>query len=368
MIWLLAIAVTVIACAALYYAAAGATVNAGAGGPAVATREHFRLQLAEIEAASAGGRLAADDVVAAKAELARELLRQEREALQAGPRPFDHPLLLPASLVVVAMLAFASYAYLGRPDLPAHPFVAATATPAPAGELDLETAVKTVEARLVTHPDDLRGWQVLAPIYLQAGRYADAERAYRHIAALAPGAEPDTDLAEALMLQNGGAAVGEAADLLHRAVALDPGNVRARFYLAGEAMRLKDYAAAAQQWSDIIGLGKGDETWMPAAQAGLAAAEAGRDGRPLPAAGASDAGASPAIRQMVEGLAGRLQQGGGSLAEWTRLVRSEIVLGDLAKAQQFYDLARRAYPDAAARAELDGLAAQAGLKLAGGTP
>jgi cytochrome c-type biogenesis protein CcmH len=69
---------------------------------------------------------------------------------------------------------------------------------------------------------------------------------------------------------------------------------------------------------------------------------------------------------MVSGLADRLGKTGGPLSDWTQLVRSDIVLGDLPKAQAAYDAARRAYPDAGERAELDGLAAQAGLKLDGG--
>jgi cytochrome c-type biogenesis protein CcmH len=363
--WLLAIATTVVACAALYYAAAGRRVNAGAAVPEAAGMAHFRLQLGEIEAAAAGGRLPAAEAIAARAELARELLRQQREAgRQSAGWPVP-PLLLPIATVCVAVIAFAAYAGLGRPDLPSQPFAD---RPGAADTMSLEAAVKTVETRLATHPDDLRGWQVIAPIYMRSGRYADAEHAFRRILELAPPtADAETDLAEALMMENGGAATGEAAELLTKAAALDPHHVRSRFYLAAESMRSKDYPAAVAQWSALVALEKGDEPWMATAKAGLAAAEAGRDGKPMPAA---DAGAaqSPAIQQMVAGLATRLAASGGTLAEWTRLVRSEIVLGDLAKAQSAYDAARKAYPDAADRAELDTLAAQAGLKLDGSTP
>ena len=100
---------------------------------------------------------------------------------------------------------------------------------------------------------------------------------------------PDTDLAEALMMQNNGQAKGEVADLLHKAQALDSHHVRSAFYLAAQAMRDGDYAGAVKQWNAIIALGKGDEPWMATAKAGLAAAEAGRDGKPLPTAGAPSA-------------------------------------------------------------------------------
>jgi cytochrome c-type biogenesis protein CcmH len=366
--WLFAILISAIAAAALYYAAVGGRVDAAAGGLGEARDAHFRLQLREIETDLATGRLAAAEGVAARAELARELLRQEREAKGRGPaRPAPTALVLPVSIAVAVAGAFLAYAYLGSPGLPSEPFAA---RPEAAAEtIDLDAAVKAVEARLATAPDDLRGWQVIAPIYMRTGRYADAERAFRRVIALTPpSADSDTDLAEALMLQHDGAATGEAADLLHKAAALDPHHIRSRFYLAAEAMRTKDYADAVTQWTGLIALGTGNETWLPTARAGLAAAEAGRDGKPLPTARSPSETASPAIRQMVEGLSERLAKSGGSLDDWTRLVRSQIVLGDLAKAQTAYDAARKAYPDAADRAELDGLAAQAGLKLDGGKP
>lgn len=366
--WLFAIAISAIAAAALYYAAVGGTVDAATGGLGAARDAHFRLQLREIDTDIAAGRLATAEGVAARAELARELLRQEREATAHPPVPQGPTrLVLPAAIVASLAVAFLAYAYLGSPGLPSEPFAARPE--AAADSIDVNTAVKAVEARLATDPDDLRGWQVIAPIYMRTGRYPDAERAFRRIIALSPpSADNDTNLAEALMLQQGGAATGEAGDLLRQAAALDPHHIRSRFYLAAEAMRTKDYAGAVTQWTALIGLGTADADWLPTAKAGLAAAEAGRDGKPLPGAAASSAAASPAIRQMVEGLSDRLAKSGGSLADWTRLVRSQIVLGDLTKAQAAYNAAHAAYPDAADRAELDGLAAQAGLKLDGGKP
>lgn len=371
--WLLAITITVVACAALSYAASGRAVNAAAAAGTDATTVHFRLQLSEIEADAASGRLAPAEAVAAKGELARELLRQQKEtAGRTAARLVGSGWLLQASIVLVAVIAFATYAFLGSPSLPSEP-LSSRAAAVKADDMSVADAVKAVEARLATNPDDVKGWSVIAPIYMQTGDYPKAEHAFRQVLALSPEtADADTNLAEALMMQNGGAATGEAADLLHKAATLDAKDVRPRFYLAAEAMRQKDYAGAVAQWTAIIALGTDSDPWMATAKAGLAAAEAGRDGKPMPGAAAAAPGTnpaqSPAIVSMVKGLADRLQKSGGSLADWTQLVRSEIVLGDIAKAQAFYDTAKKAYPDAGARQDLDGLAAQAGLKLDGTTP
>ncbi|HTJ58211.1 MAG TPA: c-type cytochrome biogenesis protein CcmI [Devosiaceae bacterium] len=375
--WLLAIAIAVIVCAALYYAAVGRTVNVSMPDDSDPTTDHFRLQLQEIESDIAAGRLPGPEGLAAKAELARELLRVQRDnKAKAEARKFAGTVILPVSIAAVALIAFVTYAFLGNPGLPSQPF--ATRPDEAAQNIKLDDAVKAVEARLAQHPDDLRGWQVIAPIYMQTGKYALAEHAFRQILALSPAtADADTDLAEALMMQNGGQATGEAGTLLKKAETLDPRHVRSRFYLAAQSMRDGDYTGAVTQWNDIIALGKGDEPWMATAKAGLAAAEAGRDGKPLPgtlsgpAAGATP-GSTPAqpvaILGMVNNLSARLAKNGGSLDDWTRLVRSEIVLGDLAKAQSAYNAARKAYPDAGERADLDGLAAQAGLKIDGSSP
>ena len=81
-IWLFALILTGIACATTYNAGAGRRVNAG--GPAAdATTAHFRAQLGAIETDAALGRLGTAEAIAARAELAREVLR----AKGAAPPP-----------------------------------------------------------------------------------------------------------------------------------------------------------------------------------------------------------------------------------------------------------------------------------------
>ncbi len=74
------------------------------------------------------------------------------------------------------------------------------------------------------------------------------------------------------------------------------------------------------------------------------------------------------VRQMVSGLAARLATDGGSIEEWTQLVRAYLVLGDKASAQAAFDSAVVAYPQTFDRGELDTLALSAGLTINGATP
>ena len=68
---------------------------------------------------------------------------------------------------------------------------------------------------------------------------------------------------------------------------------------------------------------------------------------------------------MVDGLAERLSTGGGSLPEWSRLIRARTVLGDKPAALQAVKTAReRLAEDKAALAAIDALADELALKEA----
>jgi cytochrome c-type biogenesis protein CcmH len=322
---------------------------------------HFRLVLAGIDADVAAGKLGAAEAEAARGELAREILRLKGEVARIAPGGpgFGRGALL-AGLAGIAALTFGLYAWLGSPELPSQPL--AGRPEVALRNIDLGTAIGRIEEQLAANPDDLRGWTVIAPVYRDMGRYADAARAYRRMIELGE-ATPDlqTDLAEALMLAAGGAGSPEAMELLREAAAADPAHVLSRLYIAAELTRLEDYPAAAAAWEEVLALAQGDEPWLSAAREGLAVAQ--NDG--LAPANAQE---TEMIAQMVSGLADRLAAEGGSIEEWAQLLRAYLVLGDMVRAQQAYDAAVAAYPRIFDRGELDGLALGAGLTLNGDQP
>jgi cytochrome c-type biogenesis protein CcmH len=356
--WLLAIAVTAVACAALYYASAGRAVNVAGSDAAGATTAHFRLQLKEIERDLATGRLAEPEAVAAKGELARELLRLEGEATATKPTGLAERRLLPVAILGVAVLAFGVYSLIGAPEVPSRPL--ASRTDLPTEEPNYAAIAGAVEQQLAITPDDLGTLQQATSVYLQLARYDDAVTVLRHMLELTPpSADLETNLALALMMQQGGDITGEPMALMQSAAARDPKHVPSRFYLAAEATRIGDNANAVAKWNELLALGKGDEPWVPMARNGLADAEAALKGD---APVQSDADQNAMIQGMVEGLSDRLAKSGGTLEEWTRLVQSRLVLGQTDLAQKAYDDARAAFPDASARGTLETLAKSGGLK------
>ena len=357
--WFIAIAVTAIACAALFYAAAPrGTVGASAQGD---ERSHFQQVLAGIDADLIAGKLGSAEAAAAKAELAREILRVKAEAGRSGKTMADMgrvPVLL--GLAGIAVLSLGLYGVLGSPNLPSQPL--SGRADVAAQQVDLATAITQIETALTANPDDLRGWTAIAPAYMELGRFADAARAYRRIMELGqPTADLQTRLAEALLLDANGAGSPEAMQLLSQAAAAEPTHVMSRLYLAAELTRQARYPQAEAAWNAALALAKGDEPWLAAAQQGLAAAQ---NNGVTPDNSAQDA----AIGQMVSGLADRLAASGGTIEEWTQLVRAYLVLGDTAKAQAAVDSAVAAYPQTFDRGELDAMALEAGLSIDGATP
>lgn len=348
--WSLAIVVTAITCATLYYAGARRGSNATAAVVDSPEVGHLKLQLKEIDTDLAAGRLAEAEAVAAKGELARELMRLKSTPGPA-PQPSGRAGVVLAAALATGLLTFGVYGVMGRPDLPAQPLALRADLPGP--QMTLEDAVARIEAQLELTPEDVRGWVAIAPAYMQMGRFADAAAALRRVIALeGPTADRETDLGEALMMANGGDASGEPLALFESAAARDPAHVRSRYYMAGEAMREGAFETAKTRWEELLALATGEEPWVANARAGLAAAEAG-----VTASGMDD----EAIAAMVEGLSTRLYEGGGTVEEWTQLVRSRLVLGQTAEAQAAYEAARAAHPDPGTRGPLDVLAADNGL-------
>lgn len=357
--WFIAIAVAVIACAALYSAAGGKMATTSPP-ESTESKTQFRQILAGIDADLAAGKLGEAEATAAKGELAREMLRLKGETNASNAsRPLERGPIV-AGIAATAVLAFGIYSMLGHPDLPSQPL--AGRPEAVAQTIDLKSAIERIEAQLTANPDDLRGWTVVAPAYVELGRLPDAENAYRKVLELGGlSADIETRLAEVILLKAEGKGSDEALALLRSAAVRDPKNVLSRLYLASELTQTGSYEEAAAAWQAALDLSTGDEPWLPAARQGLAVAQ--NNG-----VAPQNAQETEMIAGMVSGLAERLATSGGSIEEWTQLVRAYLVLADTAKAQAAYDDAVAAYPQTFDRGELDTIALSSGLTLNGAKP
>jgi cytochrome c-type biogenesis protein CcmH len=333
-------------------------------------KQFYHEQVAEIERDRERGLLTAEEAEAARIEAGRRLLRAV-PAETVSPGMIGEPALRrrraasAVALSTIPLLALAAYGAFGSPDLPGQRLAARLE--ADPQSLDMASAVARVEAHLAKHPDDGRGWEVVAPVYARTGRTNDAAKAYASaLRLLGEDAPRLTNYGEALVAANDGVVSADARAAFERAAALDPAAPKARYYLALAAEQDGDRSAARAHYATILSSSPPNAPWAPLVKERLAR---------LGGEGASAIAALPgqerseAIKGMVEGLASRLDARGGTPDEWGRLIRSYVVLGEREKAATALDRARHSLAqDSAAKGHVEAMARELGLQAGESRP
>ncbi|QCI66550.1 c-type cytochrome biogenesis protein CcmI [Phreatobacter stygius] len=315
----------------------------------------YKDQLAEIGRDRQAGLIGELEAEAARIEVSRRLIAA---ADQARPAPDSslrrRRITAIAAIVVVPLVAAGIYGSRGQPDYPGQPLAGRDRqTPA---ERDLATLIGRVEAHLAANPEDGRGWEILAPIYVRLGRGADAIKARANaLRLLGATADREADLAEARVLAAQGQVTAEAKAGFQRAMALEPNHPKASYFagLAAEQDGKPDDARAV--WTRLAEAAPPGAPWL-----GTIQGEIVRLGGTPPPAPATPTASD--IRGMVDGLAARLAADGSDFDGWLRLVRSYAVLGDTPKARQAASDARRHFlAEAEKLTRLDALVRELGL-------
>lgn len=212
----------------------------------------YRDQLSEIERDRARGLLPENEAEAARIEVSRRLLAAD--ARDTGvPSPGAQGrrrVAAVAALAGIPLVALTLYGLGGSPGLPDAPLQARLA--APPEEQDIALLVQRIEKHLAANPNDAKGWELLAPIYLRTGRARDAVTARSNLLRLlGTSAAREADLGEALAAADGGTVSKEAQAAFERALALEPENPKARFFLALAAEQNGRRAEALAAWRKL---------------------------------------------------------------------------------------------------------------------
>lgn len=340
-----------------------------AADPAAADIAFFEAQIAEIDRDGAQGRLSPADAAAARTEAARRLLRAHAASAGAGTAARRNAILAAAgAILAIPALTLLLYGRLGHFDLADAP-LQARLDAAPA-HMDIASALARIEAHLAEHPEDGRGFEVIAPYYLRNGRAAEAVSAFANaLRLLGPTAHRHAALGEARVLAEDGRVSEAARRDFTAALALDPASAMARYYLGLAAAQDSKREEAIDIWSKLVAEGPADAPWRARVEALLAQA---RGETPAVAPQASEAGAKiaalpdaarmEAIRSMVERLRERLEQNGADVEGWLRLIRAYGVLSESEKAKTALAGARKALAaDRDGLARVDALARELGV-------
>lgn len=292
-------------------------------------RAVYRRQLDDLDDLVERGLLQPDEREAARAEAARRLLAAPASRAPEAPGSRLWPL---AAAGAAALVALGLYLWLGSPSTPDQPFRARLAqwreTPLDNLRIDEVAAVLREEAK--TRPKDARLLALLAKLERQGGDTVAAAMDYQKAVDLQPGdADLQAALGEAIAAAAGDKPTPDAEAALRRALAIDPNNQAALYYLGGLKAQAGERVEAAGFWRRLA-------AQLPDADRRKAqlldAADGLEKGAPPPAedAGAQMQGSAsaPFIRAMVASLQARLDAHPDDPAGWARLVRSYRVLGD----------------------------------------
>lgn len=366
--------------------------------PASADLEVYRDQLAEIDRDVDRGLIAPAEAEAARVELSRRIL-QIAERNDANTKPNDvknasgqpqttRPLATTIAAVAAAaipLVSVAIYLGVGAPSLPSQPFAERFAKSP--DKSTISELVAKVEARLRDHPEDGKGWDVIAPVYMKLQRFADAKNAFA-MARRILGDSPRrlAGFAEASIMAGNGVVTEDAKQAYETLLKQQPDHLEARFWLAQASEQDGNFKLADEKYRALLNDGPKDAPWRdyvverlrvvaekqgkPLNTKELAAMSGRkREGEPGPSQGqiAASQNMSPneraaMIDQMVSGLAEKLKKDGSDLQGWLRLVKAYGVLGRQKEATKALADARGNFKnDAVSLKQLDALANELGL-------
>ncbi|WP_425993495.1 c-type cytochrome biogenesis protein CcmI [Afipia sp. DC4300-2b1] len=298
----------------------------------------YKDQLAEVRRDAAAGMIGEKEAEAARVEISRRLLAASDAAEGAtslSSVSFRRAVAVIA-LIGLPLVAVGLYAQFGSPSLGDFPLAERSRTAVATASMD--KLVAQVETHLEKNPTDGRGWDVLAPVLARIGRYDDAVRAWRNsITYNGESASRRADLGEAIAAASGGVVTAESKAEFDRAIALDPNEVKARYFtgLAAEQDGRKD--DAINIWRGMLASAPADAPWRPLVQGALVrvgvVAPKLSDDTIAAAKDMTEGDRNTMIRGMVDRLATRLKDNGNDVEGWLRLVRAYMVLGERDKAQ-----------------------------------
>lgn len=264
-----------------------------------------------------------------------------------------------ALLIAALIAAFAIGFAISRKsdDAPANQQALAATTAAP--------TLAELEEHVRANPKDADAWQKLGFAYFADNRFADAADAYARATEIDPGqAVLWSALGEArVMASERDPMPAAAASAFERAIALDPKDPRARYFMAVKRDLDGEHQGALDDWLALLEETPQDAPWRAdlvrtIEQVGkingidmtekLAAAGAKSPPPPMAAQGipgptAQDLAAASALRpeqqqEMAQGMVARLEDrlkgDPGNVQGWIMLMRSRMTLGEPDKAKK----------------------------------
>lgn len=262
---------------------------------------------------------------------------ENREGTFPGRRSRGQVLLAAAIALFLLGVGGGTYLMLGQPKL-------ALRQVQPVDKDDINALVALLIQRVHKTPNDAVAWGYLGRGYQEAKDPGDAAKAYaRAIALMRAQGIKDASVysayGEAVLQESGSDIPPQAEQAFTEALAIDPKDMAARFFLGQAKAMHGDRAGAQALWGGLLA---DAPTGSPLHQMLVDRLAL------LASTGASSNGGAPDIGAMVAGLAARLKADPHDAAGWQRLIRAYAVLGDKDKAKDALETARKTFAGQAA--------------------
>ena len=225
----------------------------------------YRDQLAELERDLRDDTLSREQYDSSKQELQKRMLQDVSENGEPARHLIStsrHGVI--ACVVVTLIIPLAAiYLYLAIGDtrglLPQSQLANATqftqnGSGGEEGHIDINSMVESLAARLRENPEDIEGWVMLGRSYAIMERFDDASATYARLVQLVPD-NPQflSDYADMLAMINNGSLQGKPAEMIARALAIDP-NFPKALALAGTLEFEQDkFDQAIGYWERLLG-------------------------------------------------------------------------------------------------------------------
>jgi cytochrome c-type biogenesis protein CcmH len=372
------------AAAALVIARAAAAGRAAAGGFEDPALPVYRRQLQELDVLAERGLMTPQEHQAERTEAARRLLSaaQTRRGPES-PGGRKTRLLVLTGAVGAGVTALALYIVLGAPGMPDEPYKARVQAwragdPARLAPQQMAAILRSIATE---RPHDPQVYDYLGRAELASGDNFAAARAFAHAAALSPhDANLLAEQGEALVADGDGKVTPGAVAAFRGALALDPANAPARYYLGRAQVAGGDVAGGLASWRSLAAvmapadprraalmaeidrvtqLGRLSPFQVPGQSPGQDQAQA-PDAASAQRPAQMPPGQMAFIRSMVASQAADLAAHPDNPDGWARLVRSYGVLGDPAAQARALATAQKQFagrPDVIARIKAEATAA-----------
>jgi len=322
--------------------------------------EVYKDQLAELERDASRGLIAPAEAEAARLEIQRRILAAANTAV-APAAARSRPAVAIAIVLGLPFAGGALYLGLGRPGLPSQSAV----RDAPPTDPAIARKLAELEAKARANATSLADRVALAEFEFENRRFRSAAESYRIALGLSNGRGDIAGLyGEALTRAAGGLVTEPARKAFERALAADPKDVRAIFFLGLAESQAGNARAALERWLRLEAASPADAGWLPtlrqemtrvAREAAIDLAALRRELNLSPrgptARDMEDAEKlSPEqrmqmIRGMVANLEARLKENPKDIDGWKRLGRAWSVLNEHAKAAEAHRRAHELAPD-----------------------